>query len=424
MGFGAAGPNRRRLYSCADGMTAGFVAARHGGMLARRRFLALAAASGPAWAQSVDVGLPGMPAARRLTRAYPGKAEMMLERTMPPLLETPMAVFDGDILTPNDRHYVRWHWPFPTEIDAEAFRLTVGGAVSKPLSLALADLKRLPPFEITAVNQCSGNSRALAGPRVAGAQWGHGAMANARWTGVRLRDVLDAAGVRAGAVAVRFSGLDAPPVEDAPDFIKALAIDHARDGEVMIAWAMNGEALPLLNGFPLRLVVPGWFSTYWVKMLDRIEVLEKPDDNYWMAKAYLIPDNATANVAPGTATFARVPINRMPPRSFITSIADGAAVRWQPKLPIGGIAFGGDAGVRRVELSGDGGATWTPARLGPDAGRYSFRRFDGAVPVARAGARLMARATNSNGLVQPMVPNWNPGGYARNVVETLGVRFT
>lgn len=393
-------------------------------MLARRRFLALAAVSGPALAGQIDLRLPGGPSARPLIGNFPGKGPMILQRTTPPLLETPMAVFDGDILTPNDRHYVRWHWPFPTEIDPVAFRLNVGGLVAKPLSLSLGELKRLPQFEITAVNQCSGNSRGLTLPRVAGAQWAHGAMANARWTGVRLRDVLGAAGVKSGAVQVRFSGLDGPPVDGAPDFMKSLALDHANDGEVMIAWAMNGAPLPIVNGFPLRLVVPGWFSTYWVKMLDNIEVLDRPDDNYWMAKAYLVPDNPTANVAPGTKEFAKVPINRMPPRSFITNVVDGSVRKWTPSMAVGGIAFGGDAGVRGVEVSGDGGTNWAPARLSPDAGRYSFRRFDGLVPVAKAGAVLMARATNANGLVQPMVPNWNPGGYARNVVEAVRVRFS
>lgn len=349
---------------------------------------------------------------------------MILQRMMPPLLETPMAVFDGAVLTPNDRHYVRWHWPFPTEIDPIAFRLAVGGHVATPLSLSLDALKRLPHFEITAVNQCSGNSRGLVTPRVSGAQWGNGAMANARWTGVRLRDVLAAAGARPGAFDVRFSGLDSPLVEGAPDFMKSLRFDHANDGEVMIAWAMNGAPLPIVNGFPLRLVVPGWFSTYWVKMLDSIEVLDKPDDNFWMAKAYLVPDNATATVAPGTHDFAKVPINRMPPRSFITNIADNQAQPWSPVIAVGGIAFGGDTGVRGVEVSGNGGMSWAAAQLGPDAGRYSFRRFDAAVPVAKAGAVLMARATNTNGLAQPMLPNWNPGGYARNMVEGVRVRFT
>ncbi len=391
-------------------------------MTDRRQFLAAVAglAASPARAQkTVDLHLPGGPSARPMTTAFPQKAAMILQRTTPPLLETPMAVFDRGIITPNELHYVRWHWSFPTAVDPAAFRLKVGGAVATPLSLSLADLVALPRFEITAVNQCSGNSRGLVQPRVAGAQWGHGAMGNARWTGVRLRDVLDRAGVTPGAVAVRFAGLDTPLVDDAPDFAKSLGVDHARDGEVMLAYAMNGAPLPLLNGFPLRLVVPGWYSTYWVKMVDSIEVLTEADHGYWMAKAYQVPANPTANVAPGTTDFAKQPISRMPPRSFITSMADGARLAFRAALPVGGIAMGGDSGVRGVEISGDGGANWVAAKLGPDAGKYSFRRFDAVVAGVRGPMQLMARARNMAGDVQPMQPNWNPGGYARNVVETI-----
>src|SRR6202008_1470747 len=169
----------------------------------------------------------------------------------------------------------------------------------------------LPQVELAAVNQCSGNSRGYFHPRVSGAQWSHGAMGNARWSGVSLQTVLDRAGVKAGAVQVRFSGLDEAVLPDAPKLMKSLAIDHARDGEVMIAYAMNGEPLPLLNGFPLRLIVPGWYSTYWVKMLNDIEVLDRPDDNFWTTKAYLIPDTPLANVRPGQKDFKLVPISTM-----------------------------------------------------------------------------------------------------------------
>ena len=149
-------------------------------------------------------------------------------------------------------------------------------------------------------------------------------MGNAKWMGVRLKDVLDRAGVKPGALQVRFSGLDQPVVDGAPKLMKSLALDHARDGEVMIAYAMNGEQLPLLNGFPLRLVVPGWYSTYWVKMLDRIEVLDTPDENFWTKNAYLIPDTPGANMTPGQTGVKMVPINRMVPRSFVTNLKDGA----------------------------------------------------------------------------------------------------
>ena len=393
----------------------------------RRRFLAaagIAGATSPLWAQGlVDLALPGGPSARPLTTAFPQKGEMILQRSRPPLLETPFSVFDKGVFTPNDRFFVRWHWSqIPTAIDVDAFRLKVRGAVTREIAMSIADLLKMPRVEIAAVNQCSGNSRGLFQPRVPGGQWRHGAMGNAKWTGVRLRDVLDRAGVRAGAVAVRFGGLDRPVVADGPDFLKSLSLDHARSDEVIIAFAMNGAPLPLLNGFPLRLVVPGWFSTYWIKMLDDIELLTAPDDNYWMAKAYRIPATAGANVMPGAKGFETVPIGAMAPRSWITSHADGGRAKAGAPIALRGIAMGGDRGVARVDVSADGGARWTPAELGPDAGRYSFRRFEATLGVRPPGATtLMARCTNDAGIAQPMTANWNPGGYLRCVVEPVPI---
>jgi DMSO/TMAO reductase YedYZ molybdopterin-dependent catalytic subunit len=396
-----------------------------GPLLPRRTVLLGAAAlAGTARAQrSVDLGLPGGPSVRPTSAAFPQKGEMIVQRVRPPLLETPFEVFDQGVFTPNDRFFVRWHWgDIPTSIDPAAFRLKVHGAVAKPQSLTLDELKTLPRIEYAAVNQCSGNSRGLFEPRVAGAQWRHGAMGNAKWTGVRLKDVLDLAGVKPGAVAIRFAGLDQPLVPDAPDYLKSLLVDHARDGEVMIAWAQNGEALPWLNGFPLRLIVPGWFSTYWVKMLSDIEVLDRPDDDYWMVKAYRIPDTPFGHVQPGTHGFQTKPITTMPPRSWITSHAEGGKVAAGRPLSIRGIALGGDSGVRRVEVSTDSGATWADARLGTDEGRYSFRRFELNLPPVSAGPLgIMTRCTNDAGAVQPLTPNWNPSGYLRNVAETTRV---
>jgi DMSO/TMAO reductase YedYZ molybdopterin-dependent catalytic subunit len=380
------------------------------------------AAAAPAWAAgTVRLPLPGGPEQRAVTTAFPGKGAMILQRTRPPLLETPFAVFDEGVFTPNDRFYVRWHWAeIPTAIDVPSFRLTVRGHVETALSLSLDALADMPRFEIAAVNQCSGNSRGLFVPRVPGAQWANGAMGNALWTGVRLKDVLDRAGVRAGAVQVRFAGLDEPVVSDAPHFRKSLALDHARDGEVMIAYAMNGAQLPLLNGFPLRLVVPGRYSTYWVKMLSDIEVLDRPDDQYWMETAYRIPDVPGANVRPGQTGFKTVPIDRMVPRAFVTNLQDGARVAAGAPVAVRGIAFGGDCGVRSVEISTDGGASWTPTRLGADAGAYSFRRFDVGLPALAAGTRaIKVRCTNTNGLAQPMDPVWNGAGFMQNGVETV-----
>ncbi len=348
---------------------------------------------------------------------------MILQRTRPPLLETPFEVFDRGVFTPNDQFFVRWHWALiPTEINADTFRLAVRGNVNKQLSLSLKDIASLPRFEIAAVNQCSGNSRGLVTPSVPGAQWANGAMSNALWTGVRLKDILDKAGVKGGSVQVRFKGLDQPLVPDAPTLMKSLAIDHARNGEVMIAYAMNGQQMPLLNGFPLRLVVPGWYSTYWIKMLSDIEVLIKPDDNYWMAKAYTIPDNPHGDMKSGQTGVKMVPINRMVPRSFITNLKPGTTLAAASSTLVRGIAFGGDTGVTSVDLSMDGGKHWTATQLGKDEGKYSFRLWSTHVSLATRGAHnLMVRCTNSAGESQPTVPNWNPGGFMHNVIETTTV---
>ena len=377
--------------------------------------------SGSALADSfVDLPFASGPRQRSITTTFPQKRPMILQRTRPPLLETPFEAFDDAVLTPNDLFYVRWHWAdIPTEIDSDGFRLQVRGHVSRAQSLTLKEIvNELPRVELTAVNQCSGNSRGYFEPRVAGGEWSNGAMGNARWTGVRLKDVLDRADVKPGAIQVRFNGLDGPVVPDAPDFMKSLDIDHARDGEVMIAFAMNGEQLPLLNGFPLRLVVPGWYATYWVKMLNDIEVLSEPDTNYWTATAYRIPDTPGANIAPGDTEVNLVPISRMVPRSFTTNLVDGARVQAGTATLVRGIAFGGDTGVKQVHVSTDAGATWKPAALGADHGKYSFRQWDTRITLSHAGEHLlMVRCTNSNGVAQPATPNWNPAGFMRNVVE-------
>ncbi|PKP96357.1 MAG: oxidase [Alphaproteobacteria bacterium HGW-Alphaproteobacteria-15] len=377
-------------------------------------------AAAPALAQQlVDLHLPGGNSDRPVTDAFPGKGRMILQRIHPPLLETPMEVFDKSVFTPNDQFYVRWHWAdIPTSINVDSFRLEVSGHVDKPISISLDRLLSLPRIEYAAVNQCSGNSRGLFVPRVPGAQWGNGAMGNAKWLGVSLRSVLDLAGVRPGAAQVRFGGLDQPVVPDGPDYFKSLAIDHARDGEVMIAFGMNGEQLPLLNGFPCRLIVPGWYSTYWVKMLSSIEVLPGPDDKYWMAKAYKIPDTPRADVKPGATGYKTVPINKMVPRSWVTSLGDGQAIAYEPTIPLGGIAMGGDCGVARVAVSADGGRSWYQTQLGPDEGKYSFRRWDARVPLPGPGSvKLMSRCWNTDGVSQPMQPIWNSGGYMRGNIE-------
>ena len=400
------------------------------GFLLKTGQFGLAAAvlsSRAARAQSAfDLGLSNGTGARTLTKAgeFGQKSEgLILQRTRAPLLETPMSVFDETLFTPNDKFYVRWHWAdIPDQIDADKFRLTVRGHTNKPLSLSLKDLMALPQFEIAAVNQCSGNSRGFFAPRVPGGEWGNGAMGNAKWTGVKLKDVLDRAGIKPGALTVRFNGLDQPTSPDGPDFMKSLSIDHARDGEVMIAYAMNGKPLPLLNGFPLRLVVPGWYATYWVKMLSDIEVLDHADENFWMKTAYLIPDRPFASMKPGEKDVPLVPISKMLPRSFVTNIPTQSKIATSAPVKARGIAFGGDCGVKEVSVSTDDGKSWQTAKLGKDEGTYGFRRWEADFTLPERGAHtIKVRCTNTKGEAQPDQANWNGSGYMRSVIEATPV---
>ena len=356
--------------------------------------------------------------------AYPQKRPLIRLTTRPPQLETPFAVFNDGLITPNDAFFVRYHLAdVPTKIDPAAFRLRVHGKVAAPLELSLHELKRLaPPVELIAVNQCSGNSRGHFTPRVNGGQLSHGAMGNARWTGVPLRAVLEKAGVAKEARQVAFNGLDRPPVEATPDYIKALDLDHALDGEVMLAWAMNGEDLPMLNGYPLRLVVPGYYGTYWVKHLNDIAVLDTVYSGFWMATAYRVPDNPSHSVEPGTAPKKTTPISRLTVRSFITNLTENARLPAGRETAVRGIAFDSGHGIREVIFSGDGGRTWRTAALGADLGRYSFREWRIAFTPAQRGVHtLLARAVNRIGETQPIDPLWNPAGYLRNVVEPVKV---
>jgi len=356
--------------------------------------------------------------------AYPQKRPLIVLTSRPPQLETPFSVYNESVLTPNDAFFVRYHWSgIPTSIDAQAYRLRIGGNVSTPLELSLGELKQMADAtELVAVNQCSGNSRGLFTPRANGGQLSNGAMGNARWTGVPLKKVLEKAGVKAGSVQVSFNGLDKPPVGDGPDFVKALNIDHALDGEVMLAWQMNGADLPLLNGYPVRLIVPGFYGTYWVKHVADITVTDKVFDGFWMSTAYRIPDNSCACIEPGTSPAKTVPINRFNVRSFVTSLTDGMQIKAGRETVVRGIAFDGGYGITEVAFSPDGGKTWQAARLGKDLGRYSFREWSVAfTPRKKDSYDLKVRAVNRIGQSQPMTALWNPMGYMRNVVESTRV---
>jgi sulfite dehydrogenase (cytochrome) subunit A len=390
-------------------------------LLTRAGMAALATGFGSTRAFALDaVKLPFDNGERPLV-TYPQKRMMIGLTSRPPQLETPFSIFNDGPITPNNAFFVRYHLAdVPLNIDPDTFTLEVKGKVDRPLKLSLKDIRKLKATEIVAVNQCSGNSRGFFEPRVAGGQLGNGAMGNARWHGVPLKTVLDMAGVQAGAKQATFAGLDGPVMDKTPDFAKALDIDHARDGEVMLAYGMNGDDLPVLNGFPLRLVVPGYYGTYWVKHLNEVTVLDHEFDGFWMKSAYRIPDTPFNSVEPGTTPKATIPISRFTVRSFITSVSDGAKLK-HGRAMLRGIAFDGGKGIKQVEVSTDGGKTWMPAKLGRDLGKYSFREWKLPVKLAAGSHELKVRATSNSGETQPAEPRWNPAGYLRNVIETTRV---
>jgi DMSO/TMAO reductase YedYZ molybdopterin-dependent catalytic subunit len=359
---------------------------------------------------------------RKLVR-YPEKTDLLLLTSRPPQLEMPKQLF-RELVTPNDALFVRWHLAnIPTEVDLGTWRLTVGGNTERELVLSMAELlSSFEPVTYTAVIQCAGNGRSLFEPRVPGGQWENGAIGNVTWTGARLKDILARAGLKKGSVEVAFNGLDAPPLPTVPDFVKSLPVDLARGEDIIVAYAMNGAPLPMLNGFPARLIVPGWYATYWVKALSEITILTKPSDNFWMTTAYRIPDTSCACVPPGEKPERTIPINRMSTRSLIVEPQTGARLAAGRETEITGVAFSGGYGIRDVIVSVDGGVSWREARLGKDLGKHSWIQWRYPWrPEKTGGYRIMARATNSIGESQPFESLWNPAGYRWNRIETVDV---
>jgi sulfite dehydrogenase (cytochrome) subunit A len=402
------GPVNRRGFLRTLGLAAG--ASLWGG-----RFL-----GGPqfAWAADEDSLLAGRPLVR-----YPEKTDLILLTSRPPQLETPMKYFETPI-TPNEAFYVRYHISPPTSVDLSTWRLKISGHVDHPLELSMDDLRsKFTPTTLVAVNQCSGNGRGYFEPRIFGGQWANGAMGNAEWTGVRLRDILSMAAVKQGAVDVSFNGLDRPAMPTIADFVKSLSATRGmEDPNVLVAYQMNGKPLPMLNGFPARLIVPGWYATYWVKNLSDITVLDKEFDGFWMRKAYLIPATSCGCVEPGAVPTHTVPISRMDVRSLIVTPGEGARVTAGRPVAVKGIAFDAGEGIQEVAVSTGQDATWRPAQLGKDLGNFSFREWSYSWTPPRKGSyRLMVRATNRIGESQPARPLWNPAGYLRNVVEHVDV---
>ncbi|MFH0710321.1 MAG: molybdopterin-dependent oxidoreductase [Pseudomonadota bacterium] len=365
--------------------------------------------------------------------AFPEKKPMIAVSDRPPLLKSAKGreIFMQPI-TPNDEFFVRWHLPdIPTFIDLNTFRLEVKGAVNTPLSLSVDDLKsKFEPAEITAVLQCGGNSRKYyknVGPATHGVQWDHGAMGCAVWKGVRLKDLLEHAGVKESAKWVGLNGLEKPAMEETPDFFREMAIAEALEDQIIVAYSMNGEDLPYLNGFPLRLVIPGHFADSWVKMLTEITVLETYQKSFFMDVAYTVPDNDCECVVSGSDfEYKRKPIASMKVKSVIGYPSSDTAIKKGSKVKITGVAFDQGKGIKEVMISLDGGKSWSAAKLSAENGKYAFRMWTYEWDAKIKGDfSIMARAINRIGNIQPQVDEigWNAGGYQYNAVDVVNVKI-
>ena len=395
----------------------------------RRRFLASAAGfavAGPAFAVP-GTGPAGLPAGALESAAWdtlPGKQPLIKRSWRPPNFETPTRYF-GEAFTPNDAFFVRYHLSNIPQVDAAGWSVQIGGdAADRTVRFTLDELKSgFEHVEIAALCQCSGNRRGLSDPHVAGVQWGYGAMGNAKWKGVRLKDVLTKAGVKAGALEVAFDGADGGVAEKTPDFVKSIPVWKALDETVLIAWEMNGEPLPHWNGFPARLVVPGWTATYWMKHLTSIQVLSQPFKGFWMNPAYRIPKGRFPVVDRFVSqeTDANTPITEMVVNSLVTNLREGMTYKANSPLFVRGLAWDGGYGIARVEVSRDAGKTWELAELGADLGRYSWRQWSFAFVPKPGDYVVMARATNRIGATQTFDLVFNPAGYHNNVVQRIPI---
>jgi len=371
--------------------------------------------------------LPEGTRAEAILDVLPGKRPLIKLAYRPPNYETPIEYFRSAI-TPNDAFYVRYHLSDIPQVDAKTWKLSIGGeGANGQAELTFDDLQKMPAFEIAAVNQCSGNRRGLVTPHVVGVQWGYGAMGCARWRGARLRDIMDKVGVKKAAIEIVLDGADGPVIDKTPDFVKCIPIWKAMEETTIVAYEMNGQQLPHFNGFPARVIVPGWTGTYWMKHVISINAVTKPFTGFWMNSAYRIPLRAFPLAERFTSQDSAVstPITEMMVNSLITSHPNGASVRSGAPVTVGGIAWDGGYGIRTVEISTDGGKTWAPATLGVDISRFAFRTFSARFsPKSKGKHIVMARATNKIGQSQTAELISNPGGYHHNLMHSIVLTVT
>ncbi|WP_457745210.1 molybdopterin-dependent oxidoreductase [Sulfurimonas sp.] len=356
--------------------------------------------------------------------AFPEKRPLITYSDRPPLLESPRETFTRGI-TENDEFFVRWHLPdIPTHIDTDSYKIKINGLVEKELNITLKELKNdFEQVEVVAVLQCGGNSRSAFTPIPGGIQWGSGAMGCAKWKGVRLRDILNKAGLKKGAHWLGFNGLEKAAYYKTPNFVRELELDEI-DDHVILAYQMNGEDLPYLNGFPLRLVIPGYYSDSWVKMLSNITVTDKYKSLFFMDKAYRVPDNKCECETPEHLFKTTKPITQVNVKSVIGYPENDMQVYHNSQIVVRGVAFDDGTGIKKVMVSTDSGKTWNEALLKQDNGRYAYTEFRYSFKPTKYGKlTFMAKAINNLDREQPFAKDigWNRGGYKYNGIDEVTV---
>ncbi|MBI3530127.1 MAG: molybdopterin-dependent oxidoreductase [Betaproteobacteria bacterium] len=409
-------------------------------MRTRRDFLKVSAgglllAGGARWVEFAnaanDFGPASLPSGTLESAqlgSLPGKLPLIKKSFRPPNFETPVSYFN-EAFTPNNAFFVRYHLAGIPEIDAAQWKLAIAGeSLEKPLELTYENLTRgFETVEVAAVCMCSGNRRGLSQPHVPGVQWGHGAIGNAKWRGVRLRDLLNKAGLKKDAVEIVLQGADGAVLDKTPNFVKSLPVWKAMDENTLVAFAMNGEKLPHWNGFPARIVVPGWTATYWMKHVTSIGAVSQPFKGFWMNPAYRIPKGKFPIVDRfiSQETEANTPITEMVVNSLITSPDSGKKARLGEAVTVAGVAWDGGYGIVTVEVSEDEGKIWQTAQLGADLGRFAWRQWSHRFTPARPGRHaVLARATNRAGATQTFELIFNPAGYHNNVVQRVEIEAT
>lgn len=358
--------------------------------------------------------------------AFMQKRPMITHSDRPPLLETPREAFSTAI-TPNNELFVRWHMPkIQTHIDLDSYHIYLHGEVKNRMYITLDMLKKnYEPVEITVAMQCGGNSRSAFKPTTSGIQWGSGAMGCSHYKGARLKDVLKSAGLTEDSHYITLNGSDEAVMKKIESFKRELKISDISD-DTIIAYEQNAEEIPFLNGFPLRLIIPGFYADSWVKALVNIEVTKEYKPYYYMDTAYRVPDNKSESETPLEHVRETKPLELMNVKSYIGYPTSKTQIEVGTPLTVKGVAFDAGSGIKEVFISLNGGLKWEKASLGEELSTYAFREFSFKLKaMQKSKITIMAKAVNNKGEAQPFAHEigWNHGGYKYNGIDSVTINI-